>query len=401
VQHNATRPLRAGQSLTVTVRGTPGLRGTFTVLPDVPETTMTEDRSRPGFYTGTYVVQPGDNVLNGRVSAYLRNTNGREAFLQSQSSVTLDTVAPRITGTSPASSATVSTSQPNIVINATDVGGSGLDSASVSINGQQVDVNDITVSSNSISVIPADVLNGQVTVNATISDRAGNQARRSFTFFVDDSGRGGSTTITSVTTNATRDTQTGERVTVDLRAPADGTASFDVLSQDRRVLIRNVRMTEIATGRYRGSFTVPSGSESRLYVLGRYTDVNGRTSTEEAASPISVVGGANNNLDQLTITTPREGDQVSNTITVRGTAEPGATVEVSVVAQGTRYLILPYSNNLGTQQVQANSSGSWTTGSINLPRPSNVSELRYTITAIQSDGANRSSDPVTVTVTPR
>jgi hypothetical protein len=180
VQHNATRPLRAGQTLSVTVRGTPGQRATFGVIPDVPEIPMTEDADRPGVYTGTYVVQTGDSVLNGRISATLRNNAGRESFRQSQSSVTIDTVAPRITSISPASGSTVSSSQSNVVINATDVGGSGLGSATVSFDGQSVATEDITVSSNSVSVIAPSNLSGQISVAVSVSDRAGNQARRTF-----------------------------------------------------------------------------------------------------------------------------------------------------------------------------------------------------------------------------
>jgi len=427
VQHNATRPLRAGQTLSVTVRGTPGQRATFSVLPDVPEIPMDEDPNRAGVYTGTYVVQTGDSVLNGRVSATLRNSAGREGFRQSQSSVTIDTVAPRITSISPASGSTISSSQSNIVINATDVGGSGLGGATVSFNGQSVATEDITVSSNSVSVIAPDNLSGQVSVVVSVSDRAGNQARRTFSYFVNGnggSGNGGNNSgngIISLTHNATRDMQPGDRVTVNLRAAAGGSASFDVLGSDNSVLVRNARMTETADGRYRGTFSIPSGDASQLSIRGRFTDANGQVSTEEATAPIILNGNgsgtdsgnnngngndgngndANGNQAPLTISTPGDGATVGRTLTVRGAAEANATVEVSVVAQGTRYLIFQYSNDLGTQQVQADSRGAWTTNAINLPAPANVSNLKYVVTATQTDGSNRRSEPVTITVTPR
>lgn len=431
VQHNATRPLRAGQTLSVAVRGTPGQRATFSVLPDVPEIPMDEDPNRAGVYTGTYVVQTGDSVLNGRVSATLRNSAGREGFRQSQSSVTIDTVAPRITSTSPASGSTISSSQSNIVINATDVGGSGLGGATVSFNGRSVATEDITVSSNSVSVIAPNNLSGQVSVVVSVSDRAGNQARRTFSYFVsgnggNGSGNGGNNSgngIISLTHNATRDMQPGDRVTVNLRAAAGGSASFDVLGSDNSVLLRNVRMTETADGRYRGTFSIPSGDASQLSIRGRFTDANGQVSTEETTAPIILNGNGNagngnagsdngtnngdagndvnNNQAPLTISTPGDGATVGRTLTVRGAAEANATVEVSVVAQGTRYLIFEYSNDLGTQQVQANSRGAWTTNAINLPAPANVSNLKYMVTATQTDGSNRRSEPVTITVTPR
>jgi len=405
VTHTATRPLRAGQVLNVTVRGTAGMRGSFSVLPDVVEVPLREERA--GVYTGSYTVQTGDNILNGRVSVTLRNASGRDTFQQSQTPVTIDTVAPRIISTSPANGANVNNEQPNIVINATDVGGSGLSSAAVTINGVAVLPEDITISTNSVTIISPERLNGQVTVNATISDRAGNQVRRNFSFFAADSGTGtGSSVIRSLTTNATRNTQSGDRITVDMRAPIGGTASFDVLGDNRAIVLRNVRMNEVADGRYRGTFTVPA-TDNALYVRARFVDANGLASTSEASAPIYVVdgrgvdGSGNDNIGNVTITSPRETDRVGTAVTVTGRADPYATVDVAVVAQGVRYYILEYSNDLGTRQVQADANGNWSTGSIELPRPNNVSNLRYVITAVQTDDANRRSDPATVTVTPR
>ncbi len=409
VQQNTTRPLRSGDTLSVTVRGTPNQRATFSVLPDVPEVPMNEDANRPGVYTGTYTVQSGDNVRGGRVSAYLRNNNGREAFQQSQTSVTIDTTPPRITGISPVAGSTIPSSQSNIVINATDVGGSGLDRADVSFNGQSVAPQDITVNSNSVSVIAPDNLSGQVSVNVTVFDRAGNAARRTFSYFVNDNGNGNNSgnngnggAIISLTHNATRDTIVGDRVTVNMRAGVGGNATFDVLGNDSTTVIRNVPMTEISDGRYRGSFSVPSNVSSPIIIRGRFTDTNGNTSTEDTTAPISVNGGdQNGNMADLTISTPRDGGTVGNNLVVRGSAQPNATVEVDVAAQGSRYLIFNYSNDLGTQQVQADGNGNWSTSAYNLPSPSGVSNLKYVITATQTDSSNRQSQPVTVTVTPR
>ena len=406
VQQNATRPLRAGQILAVTVRGTPGMRATFSIVPDVPETDMIEDRARPGVYTGSYIVQGGDNILNGRVSATLRGANGREAFQQSQTAVTIDTLAPRITGTAPANGASIGNSQPNIVINANDVGGSGLGSANVTINGVQVATEDITISSNAVTIVNSEALDGQVNVVATVLDRAGNQARRSFSFSTTNDNSGGNSTgddITSFSSNATSDVQIGDRVTVDLRAPIGGRATVEVLNKDRRTIRQTVRLTEIADGRYRATFSVPDTGDSVFYLRARFTNANGDVSTREASAPIYVAnsGGSNNTIDRLTITSPRADATVSNSLVVEGRAEPNSTVEVSVTAQGTRYLVFEYSNDLGTQQVQTDASGNWSTNSISLPRPGSVSNLRYVISATQTDSDNTRSEPVTVTVTPR
>ena len=339
----------------------------------------------------------------------MRGTNGREAFQQSQTAVTIDTVAPRITGTSPANGATINNRQPSIVINANDIGGSGLGSATVSINGQQVATEDITIASNAITVVNADNLNGQVNINATVLDRAGNAARRSFSFFVGDEGGGvgNNSDITSFSSNATGDVQIGDRVTVDLRAPIGGRANVDILSSRNRAVVQTVRLSETEDGRYRATFSVPDSGDSSFILLARYTDANGNVSTQEASARLFVAdangNGSGGNLgnDRITITSPRESDRVANAIVVSGRSEPNTTVDVNVTAQGTRYLVFEYSNDLGTQQVQADASGNWSTDSIALPRPNNVSNLRFTISATQTDSAGNRSEPVTVAVTPR
>jgi hypothetical protein len=103
----------------------------------------------------------------------------------------------------------------------------------------------------------------------------------------------------------------------------------------------------------------------------------------------------------VTITTPLDNDTVASPLTVRGTAAPGATVEVSVRAEGVRYYIFDYKEELGTQQVQANTVGNWATQAITLPRPRNVSGLKYVVTAVQIDAAGQRSEPVTATVNAR
>lgn len=408
VQHNATRALRASGTLTVTVRGTPGAQGSFSVLPTGAELPLAEDPDRPGVYTGTYTVRAGENLLNGRVTAFLRNAAGQESLLQSQRALTIDTVAPRITTTSPLNNATINTTQPNIVISANDIGGSGLSRASVTLNNQRLSDEQITVSPNGISFIPPAPLDGPTTIRATVFDAAGNSAATILSFFVDENADTGA--ITTLTHNATRALQAGERLVVQMTATPGGRAFFDVLGNNQRLVARNVPMTEIAAGRYRGSYTVQDATleggaeDARLFIRGRFTDVNGVTATTDATAPVDLLGGAPDVLanNEVSITAPAANDRIASPLTVRGTASPNATVEVSVRAEGTRYLVFEHKQELGTQQVQAGPNGVWMTAPITLPRvPRGVAGLRYVITVSQIDAANRRSEPITLAVEAR
>lgn len=416
VQHNAARALRAGATLTVTVHGTPNSTGSFSVLPGAAELPLEEDANRPGVYTGTYIVRAGENLLSGRVTAYLRNEAGQEALVQSRAALTIDTIAPRITGTSPANNATVASAVPNIVIRASDLGGSGLASATVSVNGQRLSAQDITISRNAVSFTSPQTETGAVDVVATVFDAAGNGTRSAFSFVVDGNADTGD--ITSITHNATRALSVGERIVVSMRATPGGRATFDVLGDNNHLVRRNVAMTENANGLYRGSYTIQGATpqdntgapalpvDSQLTIRGRFVNANGQVSTSDATAPIDLVrdddidnnGRADNTL---TITSPLETDRAASPLTIRGTASPDSTVEVSLRAEGTRYLVLEYSEEMGAQQVQVGANGTWTTPPINLLRPRNVSGLRYIITATEIDASNHRSEPVTLTVTAR
>jgi hypothetical protein len=401
VQHNVTRPLRSGATVAVTVRGTPGMTGTFTVTPSSTELPLNEDLNRPGVYTGNYSVRAGENAFNTYVTAYLRSANGQEALLQSRTPLTIDNIAPRITSTSPLNNSTVNSAQPNIVLYANDIGGSGLASATITINGQRVDAQQITVSPNNVSFIPDQPLQGTNVVRATVYDAAGNATTTAFTFTTDENAANG--LITSLTHNGTRALQGGDRVTVFMAAQPGGRASFDVLGDNNRIVARNIALTEEATpGRYRGTYTIQQNvTDANLTIRGRFTDLNGDVATLDATSSVQLLGGGQNAANSVTISTPLENDTVASPLTVRGTAVPGATVEVSVRAEGVRYYIFDYKEELGTQQVQANTVGNWTTQAFTLPRPRNVSGLKYVVTAVQIDAAGQRSEPVITTVTAR
>lgn len=54
--------LTAGKSITVTITGDPGNNAFFNIGEGIWKVPMSEDRDRPGTYTGAYTVQPGDNA---------------------------------------------------------------------------------------------------------------------------------------------------------------------------------------------------------------------------------------------------------------------------------------------------------------------------------------------------
>lgn len=395
---------KAGDVVTVNVRGTAGLRGTFDLSGRATNLPLRERGQRPGHYFGSYTVRQGDDVTNGRITVRLIAANGDELTQQSLDTISIDTEAPMVIGNRPLTGAVINNARPNIVIYAEELG-SGLAPSTVSITngGETFEVPATAEQSRSVSAIPQRDLSGRVDVRAEIRDEAGNSTTHEFSFTV--RGRGGNEgngPIESIFHNANRVLEPGERLTVDMIAESGGRASFDLLDENNRIVARDVPMTEVQRerGRYRGEYVIEGREAGQLRVVGRFRDNSGRTSTSEATTPVDVVGGTTA-LNTPVINTPREGDTVGREITVRGRGVAGSTVQVTVRAQGTQYYVLPYNQEITTPTVRVRNNGTWETAAITLPNPRGISGLRFVISAIQIDGAGRESEEATITVRPQ
>lgn len=401
VNHDAKQPLREGANLTVTIQGTPKMIATFDVG-QVHNQKMTEDPDQPGVYTGTYTIQAGDDVLNGRVTAHLVDQQGREDIQQSRNRVDVDTLPPRLVSVVPTKGSVIENALPNVVVQVDDLGGTGVGKAVLTLK-TDADKQDFNLTPStadntgvqSVSTTPDRPLSGKVTATMTVLDKAGNLSRTIWDFTVKQAPGG----VTSITHNVNRALQAGDTITVELRADPGTKATFDLVGPDNKAIVQSQPMTEISKGRYRGNYLVTGVKDTgTLRVVGRVVNGQGQISTAEATSAIQVLGAA---PGLVTITAPVDGDKVDSPLTIKGTGLPGATVEVSIQAQGTTLLIFEYKEDLGTWQVRADAAGGWSTKPITLPKPKTVANLQFVVTAVQIDAANRRSDPVTLTVTPK
>ena len=398
VQHNAATPLKAGSRLDVTVRATTGQRLSFSLGTKIQNIPLYESPQQPGVYNGSYAVKAGDDVLDARVLAKLTAANNFEDTAQSVEPVTIDTVPPRVFGTFPANGATVNVSQPNIVVFADDLNGSGLAGAQMEItnNGQRFPVAATVAPPTSINAVAPRALSGLVNVKATIMDKAGNATVSNFNFTVAPAVAGG---IQSFNQGATRALNTGEEVPLILTANPAGTATFDVYDSANRKLAADLPLTEDrdAPGTYRAQYRVPDNIAGDIRFVGKFAPGDGTTTQTPVTAPVNILAAPVN----LTVTTPTDGGTVTSPLVVSGKGAPGATVSVSVVATGTQLFILEYNEDLGTQQVRVDQNGNWQTQAIQLPARKNVSGLRYNISATQTDGANATGAPVALSVRAR
>jgi hypothetical protein len=176
-------PLRQGQKLYVTMRGTPGGLAAYDIGPYVTNQQLTE--SQPGVYTGSYTIPRGVNFARAPIFGHL-NVHGSDApQAESAATATVSTEPPSIVDFAPDNGTTVNNSRPSIYATFS----SGTVDVNSSTERLEVNGHDVTSSSTRsarfIYYTPGvDVPRGPVHVTVWVSDAAGNTAKRSWTFFV-------------------------------------------------------------------------------------------------------------------------------------------------------------------------------------------------------------------------
>lgn len=381
ITHSAERPLRAGETLTVTVRGNPGGQATFDIFGVVQGVAMAEVSS--GVYRGTYTIQPNDNVLTAGVFGHLR-VGGQDAVpVQAGNLVSIDGRAPVIRARVPEPNTVINNMRPNVLITFDDQGGTGIDTANstLAVNGQNV-TGSAAWSETAVAYTPTQALpQGPVNVRIVLRDRAGNQTTDTYTFAI---GVVQGALVRAVTVNPTTNLRAGQVITVTALGEPGGQASFSIEG-----VVTNVSMSETQPGVYVGQFTIGNQSAQNARVLVTLNRA-GQTVTVAASSRISIIGAAGT----PTITSPAAGTRVGSPITIRGTAAPGSRVIVRVDYRGTM-LVFQVSGTYGEVATTADASGNW---QVSVRPSTRIPDAQLTITVRAIDPGGRESSPVTVQV---
>ena len=183
VTTNASRPLRAGDTLTVTLRGTPRGAATFDVGPYVGGIAMRDLGG--GTYVGRYTIPSGANFFGVPVIGHLSVDGAIAPPTQAAATVSASSSPPGISDFAPDDGSTVSSDRPAIyaafVADAVAVDPS---SATMSVNAHDV-TSECVRSANFIEYVPTiSYPSGTVRVVVRVSDYAGNQTTKAWTFAV-------------------------------------------------------------------------------------------------------------------------------------------------------------------------------------------------------------------------
>jgi uncharacterized Zn-binding protein involved in type VI secretion len=178
------RPLHAGETLEVTLTGTPGGRASFDIGDYLGGIEMTEQT--PGNYRGHFTIPDRFNVT--RVPVYGRLIVGAASSPRLEAGATLSaaTTPPAVTDVAPPPNQTVNNSRPSIYATfaaPTEIP-LNVSSLALLVNGHDV-TSSTTRSSTFITYSPGvDYPDGPVTVSVRVSDTAGNTTVRSWSFTI-------------------------------------------------------------------------------------------------------------------------------------------------------------------------------------------------------------------------
>ena len=183
VQDDANRPLHAGETLQVTIHGTPGGSATFDIGSYVTNVAMQE--APAGTYTGTYQIPRGANFSAVPVIGHLQLPGRAAADATADQTVSAASTAPGISAVAPQPGATVDGSRPGIY--------AAFSAGAVPVNPSSavlwVDGRDVTAdcvrTAQFIQYLPSySYRNGSVRVTVRVADKAGNVTTKSWTFSI-------------------------------------------------------------------------------------------------------------------------------------------------------------------------------------------------------------------------
>ena len=394
---DASKPLRAGDTLTATLSGTPGGKATFSIPGVAEDLPMKETVS--GVYEGTYTVTKNASAPRAAVLGKLVAAGVTSALIQAPGTLTIDSQPPKITDFGPSQNATVETEHPLIYATLTDGDGVGVDPAATRLKLDTKDVTgDAAVTGSLFTYKPGDALtSGAHTVAVTVVDKAGNAATASWSFKVSTS-----KVVQSFTSNEPSGKAVGAGATVvlTLNAQPGGKATASIGS-----LAKNIPLREADPGVYVGEYTIKAGdSVQNAPVTAQYVARDGTAVTSSLPAGLTVAAGP---PPAPSITGPVDADYVDATqpLTVKGRAAPGKTIRVTV-SYDSKALggILPVSGQSASKDVVTTQGGDWTAEGLSLKVRSLFGTNRdtvFTITATELDASgNPASDAAKITVRP-
>jgi hypothetical protein len=392
VTHNAgEKILRMGDSVTVTVTGTPMAKATVSIpgLPNGEKLDLAEKPDLPGVYVGTFPIPPGITLNDATITATL-TVGDKETASSTEGKATVplkvDTAGPSFSALAPTEDGTVPDLRPRIYGAYSDLSQIDAKAIQLQVNGQDVtasaDVTDAFFSYSPKEDLPL----GKNTVTLIAKDKSGNEAKREWAFTVVMP----PPAISKITLRPAGATlRSGDELTVRVDGLPGGTARYRIGDKPMEYSLK-----EEGAGIYLGIYTVQRGDNiprATVTVLFQPKD-SARTvqKVSEDAVTLSAIRPTPPVIDQ-----PLEGRSVGSNVSLSGRAQPGIKVRVSIrwEGKGTNGTVR---GDLTVAEVIADDKGKWFTEPLPLDLDQQVGSVIYTaeIVAVAPDGETSTQSSV-------
>ena len=182
ISSDATHPLHAGETIHVTMNGTPGGSATFDIGSDVADQAMRQ--SSPGVYVGSYTIPSGANFDD--VALIGRLTLGTAtAQAPAPQTISASSIGPGIADFAPDAGSTINTTRPAVYASFTsEAVPVNPSSALLWIDGRDV-TSECVRTAQFIQYLPSySYPDGPVRVTVRVSDAAGNTTSKSWSFTI-------------------------------------------------------------------------------------------------------------------------------------------------------------------------------------------------------------------------
>jgi len=181
---SVARPLRAGESFTTTLEGTPGGRATYDIGDLLTGLDMHEDS--PGVYHGSYTIPDRFNVNQVPIFGHLSLGSVQAPRAEAGSLLSAATTPPQIPDIAPPVGQTVDNSRPNIYATFVTPAQIPINVSSIvlTVNGRDVTASATRTAAFVAYTPAADYPDGEVKVVVKVADTAGNTASKSWSFII-------------------------------------------------------------------------------------------------------------------------------------------------------------------------------------------------------------------------
>lgn len=381
--------LQPGTVVHFTLVGQPGGQASFQIPGATGDIPMKE--TQPGIYMGEWTVPATSEqgiTMNETTALGHLIINGQDRVAMTGAAFSIDTMAPKVMSMRPATEGLVD-SKPLIAARIDDSPGSGVDASSVKImlDGQDI-TNQANVNSGGFSFRPtADLSAGAHKIDLSVADKAGNVSTSNWTFDVAEH----RATPFALTFTPLPVYEPGKTIDVALDADPGATATLSIGNR-----LTAIPMPETSPGHYVAHYTIKEGDV--FYnepVVAHVKATDGKEFTIEAPTAL---GPQSFELKQPTLQSPKENEQVTSPLIIKGTAAPYSAIQIHIAYSALTMLNqIRVHGGLGDYSLTADQNGYFQTPAIDLDKIKGANK-RFTVTVWAVDNDGKKSPVTTLNV---